>query len=125
MFALTVRAPVHGKCFEVFLEVRCSEHFGPEVVMSFFFFLQVLEMAQSRSMRSETTPRFGNLNVMIACESFAETMEAESLFVSSLPFNISSFHVFSASHENGLVKTRTFSEVRFRGPATSSKNLQG
>ena len=76
-------------------------------------------MAQSPSMRSETTPCFGNLNVMSACESVVETMEAESLFVSSSSFNISLFHVFSASHENRLAMSKP---GRFQKCASGARN---
>ena len=68
--------------------------------------MQVLGMARSRSMRSETTPCFGCLNVMSACESFVETVEAESLFVSSPSFNILPFSRVLASHENRLAMSK-------------------
>ena len=86
-------------------------------VMSFF--LQVLEVAQSRSMPSVTVPCFGNLNVVIACESVVETMEAESLFASTPSFNISLFHVFWASHGNRLAMSKP---GRFQKCASGARN---
>ena len=84
-------------------------------------------MAQSRLMRSETTPRFGNLNVMSACESFTETMEAESFFVSSPPFNISSFHVFSRLMKIVLrcQNQDVFRKCAFGGPQLPQKTYRG
>ena len=81
--------------FEVLLEVHCSEHFGPEVVI-FFANTRDGEICMSRVL-----------------------VKAQCHFVPSHSFHIWPFHVFPASYQNRLA---TSNPLRFEKCALEARS---